>query len=97
MSHLPQESFQITFMVPLLQRSAIFLLNLGSIRQNHFLQGRTNQGRNITLFLQRGAYYSIEHTIEKGALTEGGRYTKKPEYNTFSNKVNRIMALMYSH
>jgi len=42
MSHLPQESFHITLMVPLLQRSAIFPLNknwIASIRSIRFHRG----------------------------------------------------------
>ena len=61
-SHLPQESFQITLMVPL-QRSAVFSLNLNFrgalIERAHYYAILVEEGRTIREGL----------IIEEGALT----------------------------
>ena len=75
MSHLPQESFQITFMVPLLQRRAIFSLNLNSIAS---MCNETKITLHSSVLIERAHYCAIltekGRTIREGVLIEGVRY-----------------------
>ena len=86
---MPQESFYISLMVPLLQKRAIFPLNLHSIASvwhKLFLQGRTiREGVLLHYSCRREAYYSVGRTNRGGRTSRGSTVIPKMDFKAAPN------------